>query len=283
MARPKIEISNAALLKRMKRYEEITGKEIASSLRRGGRLLAVSLAKATPPFGFSIKDKDPEKDDAEPSSLHKGEKALFRDVFRVFYIMTKGRIRGILDFQGREATFKYGHKGAAPLGNVTEKILTRGQMKAWHQARRGKNGRVGMVHRGVTTGHRIRDLIHLDKGIVTQEYVESYYKERVKLVGLSKAAWASCIMKMDLSKSDIKNIWSGIPAWVKRHVSRVPSGVTDKCDLMFPEIKLTNRLPWANSVMSANDYREALRITREKFMKSMNKEIKAVLKKAAAA
>jgi hypothetical protein len=283
MAKPKIEISNAALLKRMKRYEEVTGKEIASSLRRGGRLLAVSLAKATPPFGFSVKDKDPTQDDPGTSSLHKGEKAVFRDIFRVFYVMTQGRIRGIIDFQGREAKFQYGHKGAAPLGEIKEKILTRGEMKGWHQQRRGKNGRVGMVHLGKTTGHRIRDLIHLDKGIVPKLYIDAYYKERMRLVGLSKAAWASCIMKMDLSKSDIKNIWSGIPAWVKRHVSRVPSGVTDKCDLMFPEIKLTNRLPWANSVMSYNDYREALRITREKFMKSMNKEIKAVLKKAASA
>jgi len=280
MATPKVQIDNVQLLKKMKRLEEVTGKEVASSLRRGGRLLAVNLAHNTPPFGKSSKDKMVD-DEVQMSSLHVGENALMRDLFRVFYVMSIGRIRGIIDFQGRSATIKYGHKGAQPLGNITEKVLTRGQMKAWHDKRRGANGRVSKVRRGVTTGHRIKDLQNLDKGIVTQEYVESYYKERVKMVGLSKAGWASCIAKMDLTESGVKNIWAGIPAWVKRHISKAPSAVSDRATAMLPQIKLTSKIPWADKVMSESDYREALRITREKFLASMDKEIRATLKKAA--
>lgn len=206
-----------------------------------------------------------------------------RDLWRLFYVMDIGRIRSIIDFQGRTATMKYGHKGAQPLGNVTEKILRRGEMKAWHEARRGVNGRVSKARRGNTTGNRIKDLQNLDKGIVTQEYLESYYKERVKMVGLSKAGWAACIAKMDLTESGVKNIWAGIPAWVKRHISKAPSSVADTAAAMLPKIKLTSKIPWADKVMSENDYREALRITREKFLTSMDKEIRATLKKAAGA
>ena len=282
MAAIKVQIDNFQMLKKMKQLEEVTGKEVAASLRRGGRLLAVNLAFNTPPFGKSSKDKQV-GDDLQVSSLHLGENALMRDLFRVFYVMSIDRIRGIIDFQGREATMTYGHKGAQPIGNVTEKILTRGEMKPWHEKRRGANGRVSKTRRGVTTGHRIKDLQNLDKGIVTKEYVESYYKERVKMVGLSKAGWASCIAKMDLTESGVKNIWAGIPAWVKRHISKVPSTVADSAAAMLPQIRLTNKIPWADKVMSENDYREALRITREKFYTSMDKEIRAALKKAAEA
>jgi hypothetical protein len=268
MAAPKVQIDNSKLLKRMKRYEEVTGKEVASSLRRAGRLLAVNMAFSTPPYGKNV------------DARKLGENALMRDLMRLFYVMSIGRIRGIIDFQGREATMKYGHKGAQPLGNVTEKVLRRDEMKAWHEKRRGANGRVSKARRGVTTGHRIKDLQNLDKGIVTEEYLRAYYKERVKYIGLSKAGWASCIMKMDLSQSDIKNIWSGIPAWVKRHVAKAPSDVKDKADAMLPQIKLTSKIPWADKVMTDKDREEAVRITREKFFRSMGTEIRAVLKKA---
>jgi hypothetical protein len=281
MASPKVNLDNLQLLKKMQRLQEVTGKEVASSLRRGGRLLAVNLAYNTPPFGKSSKSKVV-NDEVQTSSIHLGENALMRDLMRLFYVMSIGRIRGIIDFQGREATMKYGHKGAQPLGNVTEKILTRSQMKGWHNARRGANGRVSKARHGVTTGHRIKDLQNLDKGIVTKEYLEAYYKERVKMVGLSKAGWAACIAKMDLTESGVKNIWAGIPAWVKRHISKVPSSVADTAAAMLPQIKLTSKIPWADKVMSENDYREALRITREKFYTSMDKEVRAALKKAAA-
>lgn len=270
MIRPKVQIDNVQLLKKMKQLEKVTGKSVASSLRRGGRLLAVNLAYQTPPFGSNSKAKK------------LAENALMRDLMRLFYVMSEGRIQGIIDFQGRSANMKYGHRGAQPLGNVTEKILSRSEMRSWHQARRGANGRVSKARRGVTTGHRIKDLQNLDKGIVTEGFLKSYYRERVKMVGLSKAGWASCISKIDLAASDVKNIWAGIPAWVKRHISRVPSSVSDSAEAMLPQIKLTNKIPWASSVMSERDYKEAVRITREKFFRSMKTEISAALRKAKA-
>jgi hypothetical protein len=283
MAKPTITLDNTMLLKRMKQLEEVTGKEVASSLRRGGRLLAVGLARVTPPFGLTTKDKILDDGSEEMSSLHKGENALLRDLFRLFYVMRIERIRSIVDFQGTSASYKYAHKGASPIGEVKELVLTRGQMKGFHEARRGVNGRVSKARRGVTTGHRFKDLINLDKGIVTKEYVDSYYTEKVKNIGLSKASWASCIMRMNLTNTDIKNIWSGIPAWVKRHVGKCSSSVKDNAENRLPIITLTNSLPWADKVMSENDYRDCLTVVRERFYKSMESEIKGALKAQAAA
>lgn len=57
MASPKVQIDNVQLLKKMKRLEEVTGKEVASSLRRGGRLLAVNLATTRPHLGVLLKTR----------------------------------------------------------------------------------------------------------------------------------------------------------------------------------------------------------------------------------
>lgn len=283
----KVEIDNRKLLAQMKRLEEVTGNTVSSTLKRGARLLAVNMAFNTPPYGKTKNDKETMNGDGSTSvdisSLHLGERAILRDLMRLFYVMTEGRIRSIIDFQGREATMKYGHKGASALGDVKEKVLYSSEMKAWHMTRRTANGRVSKTRRGVTTGHRIMDLRNLDKGIVTKDQFDQYYKQRIQYVGLSKAAWASCIAKMDLSGTGLKNIWSGVPAWVKRHISKVPSSVVDKSTDMFPVITITNRLPWAHQVMSTSDIDEAKRITKQKFFSAMNKEIKATLKKQQAA
>jgi hypothetical protein len=263
MATPKVQLDNMKLLKRMEILQQVTGKQVSATLKRVGRLLAVNLAHNTPPYGKNT------------SSKLLGERALMRDLMRLFYVMTPERIRGIMDFQGRSATMKYGHKGAEPLGNITEKILLKSEMHKWHQDRRTKNGRVSKARHGVTTGHRIKDLKNLDKGIVTEKQLRAYYRERMQFVGLSKAAWASCITKIN---ADVKNPFAGIPAWVKRHISKVASDVVDNTEGTLPIIKITSKIPWAHQVMSEGDYREALRITREKFYNSMGREIKAALK-----
>ena len=283
----KVEIDNRKLLARMKRLEEVTGKTVSSTLKRGARLLAVNLAYQTPPFGKSSKDKATMDGDGvesiELSSLHLGERAILRDLMRVFYIMTPGRIQSIIDFQGREATMRYGHKGASALGDVKEKVLYSSEMRSWHQARRISNGRVSKTRQGVTTGHRIKDLRNLDKGFVTKDEFDQYYKKRIELVGLSKAAWASCISKMDLQGTGLKNIWREVPAWVKRHISKVPSSVADRSSALLPVITITNSIPWAHQVTSPSDIAEAKRITKQKFNSAIGKEIRAALKAQATA
>ena len=73
---------------------------------------------------------------------------------------------------------------------------------------------------------------------------------------------------------------AGVPAWVKRHLNKAPSAVVDNADKSLPIITITSKIPWADKALRESDYREALRISREKFYRSMNTEIRAALKAA---
>lgn len=264
-------VDTSLLLKRMKAYEEVTGKSVSGSLRRGARLLAVNLAYNTPPYGKS------------PDAKKLGEGAIGKDLLRIFYVMSAANVEKFLEFWGKKRTFAFGHKGAAPIGDVTHQVLNSLELKAWHQSHRLPSGRTRHI-RGknelnvtTTTGIRFRDLPGLDVGIVTKEQFDNYLKYVQTRVGLSKAAWAACALKI---RADVKNPLAGIPAWVKRHVDKAPCSVDDQSESGKPEMTLTAKLPWSANLNRGGFYAEAVRITREKFYKSMGREIREALKKA---
>lgn len=270
MATPKIQIDNAKLMKRMARYQEVTGKQVAATMRRGARLLAVNLATSTPPYGKN------------PAARKQGEAAIGKDLLRIFYVMHPENIQKFLDFYGKKNTFKSGHKGAAALGDVTHQVLSSQEMKGWHKSHRlsgsGRTRNIKLkdgLNVRTTTGIRFRDLPGLDVGIVSQPQFSNYVKYVQTRVGLTKAAWAASAMKVN---ADVKDALSGIPAWVKRHVDKVPAAVIDKADASSPDIKLVSKLPWADKALRKKDHLEAIRISRQKFYHSMQKEIRACIK-----
>jgi hypothetical protein len=133
-----------------------------------------------------------------------------------------------------------------------------------HQKTRNAAGRVRRGWKGREIVADGRDLI-------------SYIKERQARVGMTKAAWAAAALQVN---ADVKDALSGIPAWVKRHVGKVPAAVVDNSEAIAPKITLTNKLPWADKALRPEDHKEAIRISREKFYKSMGTEIRYALKKA---
>lgn len=198
--------------------------------------------------------------------------------------MKPENIQKFIDFNGRKHTFKFGHKGAAALGDVTHQVLESSELKSWHKSHRlpgsGRTRNVKLkdgLNVRTTTGLRFRDLAGLDVGIVSQPQFSNYVKYVQLRVGMTKAAWAGAALKVN---ADVQDALSGIPAWVKRHISKVPSAVVDKSNSISPQISLTNALPWASNALKEGDKNEALRIARQKFYRSMGTEIRAVLKKA---
>jgi hypothetical protein len=273
MATPKVQIDNSKLMARMKRYEEVTGKEVAASLRRGARLLAVNMAISTQPYGKGL------------DARKKGEAAIGKDLLRIFYVMHPANIQKFIDFWGsKKNTFKFGHKGAAPIGDVTHQVLSSMEMKGWHKSHRlpgsGRTRKIKLkdgLNVLTTTGIRFRDLPGLDVGIVSQPQFDNYVKYIQLRVGMTKAAWGAAALQVN---ADVKDALSGLPAWVKRHIGKVPSAVVDKADSIAPTITLTNKIPWADNSLREPDKQEAIRISREKFYKSMGTEIRFALKKA---
>ena len=265
-------VDTSQLLKRMARYEEVTGKTVADSLRRSARLLAVSMAYSTPPFG---KNEEAKK---------MGEKAITKDLLKIFYVMSQENIEKFKDFWGsKKHTFKFGHKGAAPIGDVTHQVLAGSEMKAWHQKHRLPNGRV--IHIGgkkelnvsTSTGIRFRDLPGMDVGIVEKQQFDHYLQYVQGRVGMTKAAWAAAALMV---KAPVKNSLRGVPAWVRRPVETAPAAVSDEAEGMLPLITMTSKLPWADKALRPSAAQAAMRIARQKFYKSMGTEIHHALKSA---
>lgn len=275
MPTPKVQIDNKKLLERMKRYQEATGKEIRSTMRRGARLLAVNLAYSTPPYGKDVAARKlgekavqndiqrvmrpmermnlPFKTNVEPfkktvQRLVKDNKALRKDLLGAIKDLDLPKFASILRHV----------KGFSSLNVLYE------SSPELHRRTRNNAGRVRRGWKG-------RDIVFRPGSL------EEYIKRKQAMVGFTKAAWASCAISV---KADIADALSGIPTWVKRHASKVPHNVMDESMAMAPKITLTNKLPWADKALREADHKEAIRISREKFFNSMGTEIRAALKKA---
>jgi len=278
MATPKIQIDNTQLLERMKRYQDVTGKEIGASMRRGARLLAVNLAYSVPPYGKDIQARK------------LGEKAVQNDILRVMRPMEKIN----LPFKSDIKSFK----------ETVQEIVTDNKRLRKDLLKAIKDfdiARVSAISRNVkgfmllnfigyadpNLHKKVRnDYGRVRKGwkgrdvVFKSGYLEEYIKQKQALVGFTKAAWAACAISVN---ADIQDALSGIPTWVRRHAGSVPHNVMDGSNMMAPKITLTNKLPWADKALRKPDHEEAIRISKDKFFKSLGTEIRYALKTADAA
>jgi hypothetical protein len=272
MATPKIHIDNSKLLKRMERYQEVTGKQVAATMRRGARLLAVNLATSAPPYGKDI------------AARKLGEKAVQNDILRVFTPATPIKLKhpsSAVSF--RDQVEKYVTRNPKLKEAILSAIKASNQSKlsAILSAAGGFSklvvGRVDVSLYKNTRNHygRVRKGWQGRNIVMPSSELKDFISAKQDLVGMTKAAWAAAAMKVN---ADVKDALSGIPAWVKRHVDKVPSAVIDQADASSPDIKLVSKLPWADKAVRKADHSEAIRISREKFYHSMQREIRACLK-----
>jgi len=137
---------------------------------------------------------------------------------------------------------------------------------SFHQRTRNAVGRVRKGWKG-------REVVYNSKEL------ETYIKEKQEKVGMTKAGWAKAAI---LVNAPVSNALRGISSWVKRHCDFVQASVSDRAEAELPEIVLTSKVPWADKATREQAYKDALRIAREKFYKSLGKEIREELKRSAA-
>jgi len=259
----------------MKRYEEVTGKEVAASLRRGARLLAVNLATSTPPYGKNT------------AARNLGEKAVQNDILRVYTPATPIQTRyATKQWSFQEQIQKFitknprlqqailgALKAADPdrLNAIVGKMPTFSKLTFDHGVDRSVLARTRNAYGRVRKGWKGRNVV------MNSRDLEEFIRRKQDLVGLTKAAWAACALDV---QADVKDALSGIPAWVKRHVGKVSHAVVDNSMKPAPVITLTSKVPWADKALRPADHKEAIRISREKFYRSMGTEIRFALKKA---
>jgi hypothetical protein len=272
MATPKIHIDNSKLLKRMERYQEVTGKQVAATMRRGARLLAVNLATSAPPYGKDI------------AARKLGEKAVQNDILRVFTPATPIKLKhpsSVVSFSDQVGKYVTRNPKLKEAILSAIKASNQSKLSAILSAAGGFSklvvGRVDTsLYKSTRNNYgRVRKGWQGRNIVMPSSELKDFISAKQDLVGMTKAAWAAAAMKVN---ADVKDALSGIPAWVKRHVDKVPSAVIDQADASSPDIKLVSKLPWADKAVRKADHAEAIRISREKFYHSMQREIRACLK-----
>jgi hypothetical protein len=232
-----------AVLASIRRFSDITGASLAEEIIRTARLVAVSVAHSTQPYG---------KDAATKAT---GERRVKNDINRVF--TTPSGVFGIIEKKsgtGAANRFWAAHKASdnAAMKNIMDSEslglgIIQKPDKSIHQARRNKSsGRV--TNKNPT--HMVTDTRARDR----------YIAERQRKVGFAKSGWAAA--------ADACGGHRGIPQWASgRHKGRAPGGAIIERDSVHPRVVLYNNVSYIDRVSDNSQIDAAVAIAYERLMK----------------
>jgi hypothetical protein len=279
MAAPRIKVDETKLRRKMQQYERIVGKEVRQLVHNSARLCCVQLAKFTQPYG--------NKSDAKKS----GEKAITKDVQGGKRSTGKGKgRRGIFlpltPFMKANAEFYGGSenirlfvkKDGTVYGTDRAHFLVNasvGTLRAIHKTK-FVNGRMSAA------GGDTRDVGRwkfIDQYFASQNVINAFLKVQFRKVGLVKAGWA---VAAAACRADVRQPLSGIPAWVRRNISKARGAIDDsKASGLGWKIKLKNQVGYARQTLSRTNENIAVQVSRQRMLSMMNHAIRYVKAKEA--
>jgi len=279
-------VDTSDLRERMRVWGDLVGKETSEGLRQHARIACVTLANTTQPYS----GKDEEGDSMSKEGKRVGEQSILNDVSKVFYTAnepTRGyenSLKQKVDQSRRSDKAKESFKAKIERycrSNNTEGI-------AW-LARFFKTERVQFdgfdrqIYESARTGARRnvpKKTKMLSLVIGADGELQKFKEERMKRAGMAKAGWAVCAEKIPLQRTSPGT--RGIPQWVTRHKGRASGSIEDHSnDPTNPKVRMTNEMPWVSKLLTPAEANKALDMTRNKFVKYMNTQIKYELKKQA--
>jgi len=245
MAKPVIQVDNVKFLRKMKKYQEITGKEIGQLVNNAARLCAIECLKLTAP-----KDKQA------------GEKQVASDLRNLFTIVNptwwKEITKGTAFASGGAAI--HNRSGIVWATDTQTQVSDISAAKDWHKSHKnaaGRTTRLGLLNRA----------------LVKQATYRKYLKETLKKVGIAKAGWA---IVAEACNADVREPLKGIPAWVKRNMPKASgrvSALTQKEGFGF-SISITNSVGYARATLNAGGESFAVNLAKKKMISMMNHAIK---------
>jgi hypothetical protein len=245
MAKPVIQVDNQKFLRKMKKYQEITGKEIGQLVNNAARLCAIECLKLTAP-----KDKQA------------GEKQVASDLRNLFTIVNptwwKEITKGTAFASGGAAI--HNRSGIVWATDTQTQVSDISAAKDWHKSHKnaaGRTNRLGLLNRA----------------LVKQATYRKYLKETLKKVGIAKAGWA---IVAEACNADVREPLKGIPAWVKRNMPKASgrvSALTQKEGFGF-SISITNSVGYARATLDAGGESFAVNLAKKKMISMMNHAIK---------
>jgi hypothetical protein len=275
-------VDASKLQKALKAFIGNTKAEASKEMRIQARMLCVSLANSTQPFG----------DDAKAKTI--GEKAVTRDIDRV-YKTGSTAVREIAALplpRGKTATQNAKQAAAALAGLLggkgkgkgkqkpkigeAQNLLDRIRYKPYVNTRIGVFDQ-GQAHNKARFGRRksVPKNQFVSQIVTKDSQLSKYFKEKRGNVGIAKSGWAVC--------AGLLGGFKPIPKWVYRHTGggRVNDqsgkglGIVSK-----PFIQMTNTIPWINAVISTATIQKSIDIQITKMIKRLRYITAAESKKA---
>jgi hypothetical protein len=274
-------VDASKLQKALKAFIGNTKAEASKEMRIQARMLCVSLANSTQPFG------------KDASAKATGEKAVTRDIDRV-YKSGPTAVRDIASLplpRGKTATQNAKQAAAALAGllqgrttgkrgakivSAAQDLLDRINYKPYVNTRIGVFDQ-GQAHNKARFGRRksVPKNQFVSQVVTKDTQLTKYFKEKRGNVGIAKSGWAVC--------AGLLGGFKGIPKWVYRHTGggRVNDqsgkglGIVSK-----PFIQMTNTIPWINAVISTATIQKSIDIQIRKMIKRLGYITAAESKKA---
>jgi len=274
-------VDASKLQKALKAFIGNTKAEASKEMRIQARMLCVSLANSTQPFG------------KDASAKATGEKAVTRDIDRVYKSGTTA-VRDIASLplpRGKTATQNAKQAAAALAGllqgrttgkrgakivSAAQDLLDRINYKPYVNTRIGVFDQ-GQAHNKARFGRRksVPKNQFVSQVVTKDSQLTKYFKEKRGNVGIAKSGWAVC--------AGLLGGFKGIPKWVYRHTGggRVNDqsgkglGIVSK-----PFIQMTNTIPWINAVISTATIQKSIDIQIRKMIKRLGYITAAESKKA---
>jgi len=274
-------VDASKLQKALKAFIGNTKAEASKEMRIQARMLCVSLANSTQPFG------------KDASAKATGEKAVTRDIDRVYKSGTTA-VRDIASLplpRGKTATQNAKQAAAALAGllqgrttgkrgakivSAAQDLLDRINYKPYVNTRIGVFDQ-GQAHNKARFGRRksVPKNQFVSQVVTKDSQLTKYFKEKRGNVGIAKSGWAVC--------AGLLGGFKGIPKWVYRHTGggRVNDqsgkglGIVSK-----PFIQMTNTIPWINAVISTATIQKSIDMQIRKMIKRLGYITAAESKKA---
>lgn len=211
-------------------------------LRQEARLVAVSLAIQTQPFGSSA------------TSQAVGQVAVSRDIYRVY--ATPGTVYKDIANQGAASGFWKAVKSSAwdraaqivqrASGSFKSTPISGFDGGAQHKSLRNNQGRIPESQKPVMI-------------VRNPSAIKTYVSAEQKKVGFGKGGWAACARALGGTR--------GIPGWVSRQNS--PGTVIENYKAERSSVVMTNEVPYASEILSPSQKQEAINVALDRLRKSI--------------
>ena len=230
---------------KLKAFLAETGKELSTGLRQEARLMAVSLATQTQPFGTGSEGQG------------KGQAAVERDVSRLFATPSTA-YSAILGKDGPKLAREFYVLTSQGKPSDAQHLLSERSSSAMAGLPIGTkvNPDIHSAYGpGKGTGRRTAKQIVIDA-----KSRERFIKQKQRLVGFAKSGWASCARSLGGTR--------GIPGWVSRN--KGPGSVVDNSRAAInPTIILRNEVGYIDKVLTPAGIANAYQIGRRRVEKMM--------------